>query len=83
MKIECKNHWHDVSPTGVALIVQAFQDGDLQQVTHTNHGLTIEWICLVEAFRSERVNDFLSRYHGHTISVDGTTYERTSNGKAQ
>jgi len=84
VKIECKDHWHDVSPTGLALIVQAFQQGDLQWVMRTNSGVTIEWMCITVAFTNERVKDFQSRYHGHTISVDGKTYEReSSNGKAQ
>jgi len=83
VKIECLNHWHDVSPTGLAVIVQAFQDGDLHRTVHTTHGMMVEPICVLEAFGKERVEDFLIRYHGHTISVDSKTYERMSNGKAQ
>lgn len=115
MKLECGKHWHEVSPTGLLLIVQAFQQGDLHRVrlvarkdllgvvppdrrketgvwtaptAPPGHGLasdtaiTVEAQCILEALTIERVEDFLSRYHGHTIQVDGTTYERTGNGKA-
>jgi hypothetical protein len=116
MKLECGPHWHEVSPTALLLVVQAFQQGDLHRVklvarkdllgivppiqreetavwtaptNHQGHALasdtaiTVESQCILEAFTIERVEDFLNRYHGHMIQVDGITYERTtSNGKA-
>jgi len=96
MKLECGNHWHEVSPTGLLLVIQAFQQGDLHKMQSVSRSdtasngtklvvlsaFTVEAQCITGAFTKERVEDFLNRYHGHTIQVDGTTYERTGNGKA-
>ena len=64
MKIACINgHWHDVSPTGLALVIKAFQEGDLQTVG--TDGVNNE--CLLKAFTEDRVKDFNRRYRGHVI----------------
>lgn len=94
MKVECLNHWHEVSPTGLLLVVQAFQQGDLHTLKSSypfpkgpvgvGRYAIVEPLCILNAFSDERVKDFQSRYHGHTISVDGNTLgERESNGKAR
>lgn len=68
MKVKCVcGNWHDISPTGLAIVIAAFQDGDLIHVnttsTHTE--------CLVNAFRdTTRVREFKRRYKGNVVSID-------------
>lgn len=67
MKIACVNgHWHEITPTGLAVIVQAFIDGDLQRIGPTG----VFALCLREAFTDKRVRDFEQRYAGNNISFD-------------
>lgn len=51
MKVKCEGcgGFHEVSPTGMAVIISAFQDGDLQQVT----GDGVRALCLGGAFSPE------------------------------
>jgi hypothetical protein len=67
MQITCvEGHWHEVSPTGLAVIVQAFMDGDMQQVGRKG----IFPLCLKKAFTDSRVRDFMQRYAGNAITID-------------
>lgn len=66
----CPKNWHEVSPTGLAIIVRAFQDGDLFHVEHG--GLTA--MCIAQAFTPERVHEFVRKYKGNIISIDGVTH---------
>lgn len=67
MKISCINgHWHEITPTGLAVIVSAFMEGDLQRVVGTG----VYPVCLKEAFTDARVRDFEQRYAGNNISFD-------------
>ena len=75
MRIQCKGcgRWHDISPTGLAVIIDGFQQGDL---THVQHALaeTVEVVpvCVLGAFDDPaRLKEFRRRYKGNVISVDG------------
>lgn len=70
MKIQCKcGQWHDISPTGLAIVVAAFQDGDL---THVHPGTEVATDCILRAFDdSARLAKFHKAYKGNIISVNG------------
>ena len=58
MKVRCACHrWHDVTPTGLALVIDAFVDGDLFTTK-------LEVLCYLKAFTRERVARFESMYPG-------------------
>ena len=69
MRIRCDDHWHDISPTGLAVIIRAFQEGDL---TIVNGDHTMQPHCVRFAFTPDRVRDFKQRYKGNAIIFDGT-----------
>lgn len=64
MRIKCGDHWHQVSPTGMAIIIRAYQDGDLTSTrTHSTR-------CVRFAFTTERVAEFMRLYKGNNILFD-------------
>lgn len=68
MKIECVcGKWHEVSPTGVALILGAMADGDLQRISKTG----VNSLCIGLAFTEERVVKFGRQYMKNGIMFDG------------
>jgi hypothetical protein len=72
MRISCVHgHWHDVSPTGLAIIIRGFQDGDLIRTRAFKENGYDFTFCVLEAFTPERISDFKRRYKGNAIVVDG------------
>lgn len=72
MKIYCahSNNWHDVTPTAMAIIIEAFQDGDLQRAVPQLGGwASIENLCILDAITDERLEKFRTRYPGNTITA--------------
>lgn len=69
MRVECVcGRWHDITPTGLALIVYAFQRGDLHRQTRV--GPTS--ICIAEAFKDKAlVEKFVRRYPGNRVGISG------------
>jgi hypothetical protein len=70
MKIQCKgcDRWHDVSPTGLTVIIDAFQAGELTIVQHDE----LVTVCLLTAFDDQaRLALFKQRYKGNIISAEG------------
>lgn len=54
MLVKCDGceHFHTISPTAMAVIIRAFQDGDLQTVTKSG----IEPKCLRDSFSEDRLS---------------------------
>lgn len=77
MRVRCVcGDWHEVSPTGLALIVGAYQDGDMQRIG--KEGVTS--LCIAEAFTDWRREEFNRRYNGNVITI--TSYrDRTRTGE--
>lgn len=75
MKVRCAfdDQWHNLSPTALAIVVEAFQEGELQRI---HKPFTISTVCILEALTEERLEAFGRRYPGHTITA--TTEERTT-----
>ena len=64
MRIKCPcGKWHNASTTALAVIIDAFQQGDL---TRTGG----EVLCFKEAFDPDRVMEFHRRYRNNIISFD-------------
>lgn len=67
MKVACiENHWHEVTPTALAIILSAYFEGDLQTVGREG----VVSLCMVAAFTRERVIAFQQKWPGHVISFD-------------
>lgn len=64
MRIKCGDHWHQASPTALAIIIEAFQDGDL---TFTKSSMPR---CVRFAFTAERLTRFKRLYKGNDIIFD-------------
>lgn len=80
MEIPCSSgHWHDLTPTAMAVVIQAFQDGDMQTI---GKGGNLTPLCLLDAFSDkERVKNAMRQHKNSTIVVDGvaiTDYNNTS-----
>lgn len=78
MKIMCEGcgGFHDISPTGMAVIITALQEGDLQRVT--GNGVTP--LCLGAIFTPETMQKWRRRIDSKTvITFDSNrwTAERT------
>lgn len=73
MKIECTcGKWHEISATGLAIIIAAFQSGELTRVHGSQALVSLEPVCITTAFTdTERIASFHQRYKGNIISVDG------------
>jgi len=71
MKLLCVcKKWHDVSPTAMAVVIEAFIDGDLQTVDMPKEG-GIKAICMLNAFTEERMVEFRRRYQKNAMKVNG------------
>lgn len=68
MKVRCLAgpHWHEVTPTGMAAIIDAFQQGDLSRVSK---GGAIEPLCIMEAFTVERIDRFERMYRSNATPM--------------
>lgn len=73
LKIHCEGcgSWHTASPTAMAVIISAFQRGDLQQVT----GKGVEVLCMGDALTPETVAAQAKQGKKTVISFDRTRYE--------
>lgn len=68
MKIRCVDHWHQASATAMAIVIDAYQEGDLTSTrTHTVR-------CMRYAFTTERVRKFMRLYKGNDIIFDWRNY---------
>lgn len=67
MKVKCDacGRFHEVSPTGMAVIISAFQDGDLQRVT----GKGVEPTCLGDVFTPETLRRWRRKMDTKTVIV--------------
>ncbi len=78
MRIRCLGcgEWHDISQTGMAIVIAAFQDGDLTKVTKTEtSGFALSAQCMLVAFDdNERIHQFRQRYKGNQIKADGARF---------
>jgi hypothetical protein len=65
VKVKCEGcgGFHDVSPTAMAVIISAFQDGDLQEVT----GEGVNPLCLGGAFTPETMEKWRRRMATKTV----------------
>lgn len=63
-------HWHEVTPTGLVLILDAVREGDLLRVT--SDGVSVD--CYRLAFTVERVASTVVRYPSRRIGFDGVAY---------
>ena len=75
MKVRCSGpgpevHWHEVTPTGLVLILDAVRDGDLLRVSA--EGVSVD--CYKWAFTQERVASTVVRYPSRRIGFDGIAY---------
>lgn len=61
----CDQEWHEMTPTMLAMVVDAFQQGELQIV-----GYGISPLCLKKAFTEERTEEFVRKYPGRTVTPD-------------
>lgn len=68
MKIECPcGKYHDMTPTALMVVIQAFQEGDLQKIEGRKG---IMALCMLQALTEERVTAMQFRYPGRRISVE-------------
>lgn len=64
MRVRCVcGDFHEVSPTGLALVIAAFQSGDMQTIGHEG----VQSVCLQTAFTNERIMQFTRMYPGKMI----------------
>jgi hypothetical protein len=73
VKILCAadDQWHELTPTAMAIIIEAFQDGDLQHIYRpTGGGLSVENLCILEGLTDERLEKFRTRYPGNTVKAE-------------
>lgn len=67
MKLSCPcGQWHDLSPTMLLMVVDAFVHGDLQSVSG-KYGITVA--CVEDAFTDERVAEFHRKYPGNNVKA--------------
>ncbi len=76
MRVRCGTgegeHWHDISPTGMVVVLEAIREGDLLTVSTT--GVSIK--CYKEAFTVGRVGSARVRYGPkNVIKLDGDIYD--------
>lgn len=77
MRIRCGDHWHHLSPTAMAIVIEGFQEGDLISTrTHAPR-------CLRYAFTEERVKQFQRTYKGNNISFDWETLNGPTQNRRQ
>lgn len=73
MQVECVcGRWHNVSPTGLALVLHAYANGDLQTVGKQN---IVANECIGKAFDDDRVKEFQRRYVKNDITFDGRNFK--------
>jgi hypothetical protein len=70
MIVACGEHWHNISPTGLVVVVEAFMAGELHAMTSAGVGV----LCLARAFTVTRVVSVGRRYKGNVIRCDDTEY---------
>lgn len=64
MTIECEcGNFHGLTPTAMALLIKAYQEGDMQTVGPGG----VRGLCMADAFTDERVNDIGKRYPGRAV----------------
>src|SRR5262245_558406 len=65
--LECScGDWHELTPTAMAVVILAFQNGDIQEVRKNG----VQPICMAGAFSPENVNLIQTRYQGRTITFN-------------
>lgn len=68
--VACGN-WHQISPTGMAIIIHAYSTGMMQTVGRGG----ILSVCMRRAFEDETVlADFRRRYAKNSIRIDGIDF---------
>jgi len=72
MLVQCKGceKYHRLSPIALGIIVDAFQQGDLQLMTHGG----IEPLCLAGSFTDDRVAAFRKSNPRNDITIDNIHY---------
>lgn len=64
MRVRCVcGDWHDLSTTALALVISAYQSGDMQRINKNG----VESVCLSTAFTNARIAQFSARYPGNAI----------------
>lgn len=72
MLVQCRgcDKYHKLSPIALAIVVEAYQEGDLQRMT----GRGVEPDCLAGSFTDERVATFRKKNPRNDISIDNVFY---------
>lgn len=65
MRIRCEDHWHHLSPTAMAIVIEALQEGEL---IGSKSGKVQ---CISYAFTPDRVRKFYRLYKGNIITFEG------------
>lgn len=61
MNIQCTcGEFHDIPPTGLILVITAYQNGELSQVG--GKPMQVESRCMLEAFTEENVANIGQKY---------------------
>lgn len=72
MKVKCSGcgSWHTVSPTAMAIIIEAFQLGDLQTVGKQG----VESLCLGDALTPDTLDRWRNRLESKSVVVFDRTH---------
>lgn len=73
MRVKCAGcgSFHVVSPTAMVIIIAAFQEGELQQMT----GKGVEPLCLGDALTGPAIAKQTRRNTKAVVSIDGTKWQ--------
>lgn len=68
MIVECGcGNWHDMTPTAMVVVIQAFRDGELHRVS--GKPTQVKARCLLQAFTEDNVRRIAAQYPKRTIEV--------------
>jgi hypothetical protein len=68
VKVECGcGAWHDLTPTAMIVVINAFQEGELQ-VVKGKDGIVSS--CLFAAFTPDRIQRIEACYPGRKLSIE-------------
>lgn len=67
MTIECVcGNWHALTPTALAVVIKAYQEGDMQTVATDG----VQSVCMENAFSNDRIAETQKRYPGRAITFE-------------
>lgn len=77
MRVRCGGcgGWHALSPTAMAVVIRAFQDGDLQEVTKDG----VVPLCLHDAFTEDTMTEWSKRLDRKTVvTIDNQKWSKAA-----